>query len=513
MKTIKITRLSGTNFQGYGEIELTPRGRNIVISGENGSGKTTHFNLYTWLICGKMSDGKTAEVANYNDAQIVIGEVEFDNGMTFRRESNGKYFVNGVPTTQSDYFKQVDAMMNGGANVLAMPFNFCRLHWKDRRDILIRIAGKISAADIIANAPEIAEIADLLKRNSADEIKKRAADKRKRLKADADKIPAQIAAFKAQFDEIIPKFTVSDLQNLRDEIAELQEKTDASVGKCAKFEIAIDEIQAGITKANNQIRINETKRKMLEAQCADFDEAAITQICPICGGKINSSTNKKLCQESVTLAKDIFALNEKNAVLQRSIDAAKSKLEELYSESASALSEQKRLRDRYAKLTIKSMEVTSDLEKCKFKETLIEKVEAFEKRHVEISAQIAACDRQIYLAEMYTRTQAKLLTSAINGKFQFVRFKLFEEYKSQEGLRECCEPLMAGVPYESLSNGEKFKAATDIMRTLQKHYQVQAPIWIDDAEGYTSNSLIKIGGQQTLTLRVKDARLEISYGD
>ena len=414
MKTIKINRLSATNFQGFGEINLEPRGRNIVISGENGSGKTTHFNLYTWLICNRMSDGKTAEVANYNDAQLVTGEVEFDNGLTFRRESNGKYFVNGVPTTQSDYFKQVDAMMNGGANVLAMPFNFCRLHWKDKRDILIRLAGEISKAGIIANAPELAEIADLLKRNSADDIKKRAADKRKRLKADAEKIPAQITAFKAQFDEITPKFTVSDLQNLRDEIAETQKKLDAGAEKCAKFETAIDEIQAGITKANSEMRINETKLKMLRAQHADFDEAAITQICPICGGNIKNSTSMKLRKESGMLAKDISALNEKNALLQRSIDAAKGKLDELYSESAAALGEQKRLRNRYSKLTIQSMEVTSDLEKCKFKGALIEKVEAFEKKHIEINAQIAACDRIIYLAEMYTRTQADLLDDAIN---------------------------------------------------------------------------------------------------
>ena len=39
------------------------------------------------------------------------------------------------------------------------------------------------------------------------------------------------------------------------------------------------------------------------------------------------------------------------------------------------------------------------------------------------------------------------------------------------------------------------KAALDIVSTLSKFYDIELPIFIDDAESYTSNSMIEVKNQ------------------
>ena len=73
---------------------------------------------------------------------------------------------------------------------------------------------------------------------------------------------------------------------------------------------------------------------------------------------------------------------------------------------------------------------------------------------------------------------------------------MFKELKSTDGLEECCEPMINGVPYSSsLSKGERLKAALDILNTLQKFYGVEMPVFIDDAESYTNNSRMNLPNQ------------------
>ena len=64
--------------------------------------------------------------------------------------------------------------------------------------------------------------------------------------------------------------------------------------------------------------------------------------------------------------------------------------------------------------------------------------------------------------------------------------------------------MIDGVPYNSgLNRGAKLKAALDILKTLQRFYSIELPIFIDDAESYTSNSLVKIPNQLFLLKAVE----------
>ncbi len=88
-----------------------------------------------------------------------------------------------------------------------------------------------------------------------------------------------------------------------------------------------------------------------------------------------------------------------------------------------------------------------------------------------------------------------MITESINANFESIKFKMYEILKNGE-VRNICEATLNGVPYRNLSKGEKLKAALDFVKTMQKVSGVMFPLMIDDAESYTSNSLIEVPNQK-----------------
>ena len=58
MKTVLIKELHLLNFKGVRELHLTFNDNQTSINGKNGSGKTTIFDAFTWLLFGKDSEDR-----------------------------------------------------------------------------------------------------------------------------------------------------------------------------------------------------------------------------------------------------------------------------------------------------------------------------------------------------------------------------------------------------------------------------------------------------------------------
>lgn len=94
-------------------------------------------------------------------------------------------------------------------------------------------------------------------------------------------------------------------------------------------------------------------------------------------------------------------------------------------------------------------------------------------------------ERQLYLIETFIKTKVSLLTERINSMFEITRFKLFETQVNQ-GINECCEIMVNGVGYNSgLNSAARTQAGCDIIRTLQRHYGLLAPVFVDNRESVT----------------------------
>ncbi len=104
-------------------------------------------------------------------------------------------------------------------------------------------------------------------------------------------------------------------------------------------------------------------------------------------------------------------------------------------------------------------------------------------RHTQV-AEMDKLDALLALCEDFTRYKVQSITDAINSHFKRVRFRLFRE-QINGGLDDCCDVMMDGKPYGSLSDGEKVKAGMDIISTLSRFYGVKMPLFIDRAESVT----------------------------
>lgn len=93
---------------------------------------------------------------------------------------------------------------------------------------------------------------------------------------------------------------------------------------------------------------------------------------------------------------------------------------------------------------------------------------------------------QLYLIDEFNRTKVKTIEESINNKFKMARFKLFDE-KKNGNIEETCITTFNGIEFgRGLNTAAMINVGLDIINTLTAHYNVYAPIFIDNAESVTN---------------------------
>lgn len=124
-----------------------------------------------------------------------------------------------------------------------------------------------------------------------------------------------------------------------------------------------------------------------------------------------------------------------------------------------------------------------------------------------LAGEFQKLERHLWLMDEFTRTKVSMLEERVANKFRLVRFRLFKQLING-GLEESCDTTVDGVPYESVNHAGQIAAGLDIIRTLQEHYGLQAPIWIDQAESI--HDIPETGAQQiALVVSPSDKQLRI----
>ncbi len=128
------------------------------------------------------------------------------------------------------------------------------------------------------------------------------------------------------------------------------------------------------------------------------------------------------------------------------------------------------------------------------------------KREKELSQQIAGIDRMLDMIGEYNAAESKAIESAVNGRFKYVEFKLFDIILNGS-VNECCEAMLNGVPYTDMSYGQRIIVGIDIINILSEHYGYSVPLVIDNAESLTLP--IEAEGQTIRLVATKSKKLQI----
>lgn len=177
MTTINLVRLTIVNFMGIRElsIDFNQEGQTHIY-GANGTGKSTVFNAFTWLLFAKDSqDKKDFEIKNTVYPELNLQDHEVTaiidiNGRhevikrtyrekwvkkqgTQKKQFEGNetvLFWNDVPVTAGDFKGKVSNIIDENQfKLLTNPLFFNSLKWTDRRSILTELAGDISDESVI----------------------------------------------------------------------------------------------------------------------------------------------------------------------------------------------------------------------------------------------------------------------------------------------------------------------------------------------------------------------------
>ena len=132
----------------------------------------------------------------------------------------------------------------------------------------------------------------------------------------------------------------------------------------------------------------------------------------------------------------------------------------------------------------------------------IRREKELQKWRTTLSGDVARMQTRLEAAERLQLMEAADLQKRVNDLFPSVRFRLSRELLNGREVGHC-ELSVDGVPYSGLSTSERINAGLELINALARHYNIVAPIVIDNAEAV--NKVAPTLGQQIL-LEVSPAK-------
>lgn len=538
MKKLVVTGFTANNVANQDSVSFTTNGGNVIVTGQNGAGKTTIKNSLMWALIGNTSDGE--KLIPYNSDKLPIVEVELSDGniyTQFRKElyqrtsSDGKIsrsvncFICGTPVTLKDFEQSFSRFMpNSVLEILLDLGSFFKLKSDVQRNILTAHFSAIKDTDVIASDKSLLDLDT--KGLSIESHGEKMKSMIRRIKADRANIKPQIDLLTSQIVDV-----ADERENCKSEVAALEGELEKLNAEFMKWQEQVKNLQKPrdeLSELNREIWQLECSAKNLrdivkrnERELEKLREKYVNaaEICPTCGQSIKGEHVEKIREKIVAEGKTLKLEIEKRIAELTEIETRLENLRPKAKKLSSAIENQSA---DFAEINRIEKQRSDIRREISARKSRIEKIAAQFERNDENQSRIeqlrmqektfgknlTECERQLSLVERFVQKKMEMVTDAINSKFQFVKFKMFETQKNGE-VKNICEVTLNDVPYSKLSKGEKFKAALDVLQTFQNYYGVMLPLIIDDAESYTSNSLIDIPNQKILFKVVEGRQLQI----
>lgn len=275
---MKLTKLELLNFKGLKSFTINLNG-DVVIRGDNATGKTTVFDSVCWLLFGKDSlDRADFEIKTLNGGEPihkvnheVTGTFTLDEGGTvelkrvYREKYSSPrggevtmtghttdYFVDGVPKKEKEYKEVVNTLIDESIfKLITNPLYFNETYsWQNRRKLLLEMCGDISDEDVIASHDELRRLAELLEGRTVDDHRKVVAAKKTAINKELDMIPVRIDEAMRNKPEI-----TSDKEKLIRDI----ETLSAGIDEVEKQKAII---QNGFSSTEKESKIRDINRQL-----------------------------------------------------------------------------------------------------------------------------------------------------------------------------------------------------------------------------------------------------------
>ena len=275
---MKLTKLELLNFKGLKSFAINING-DVVIRGDNATGKTTVFDSVCWLLFGKDSLDRADFEIKTLDGGKPIHKVDHEVTGTFTLDKGGTvelkrvyrekyssprggevtltghttdYFVDGVPKKEKEYKEIVSSLVDESIfKLITNPLYFNETYsWQNRRKLLLEMCGDIDDISVINSRDDLRRLAELLEGRTVDDHRKVVAAKKTAINKELDMIPVRIDEAMRNKPEI-----ASDKEKLIRDI----ETLSAGIDEVEKQKAII---QNGFSSTEKESKIRDIKRQL-----------------------------------------------------------------------------------------------------------------------------------------------------------------------------------------------------------------------------------------------------------
>lgn len=346
MKQVVIKSMKLVNFKGLRDFSIEFNDSVTNVLGKNGSGKTTVFDAFTWLMFGKDSeDRKSFNVKTLDEKGVAIPKLphevsavivvngeeinlcrRFNEKWTKKRGSATEEFTgheeerlyNDVPMSVKDWSDKINSICSEQVfKFITNPLYFSSQKSDAQRAMLFKMAGTISDDEIAESNEDFKKLLASITGKTLEEYKREIAAKKRRIKEEIDGIPERIDERKRDMPE------AENWLSLEAELSE-KEKSLSAIEKAMT-----DKAEAYKSASNERLeiqkKISDLKQKRLnrEFEVKNAVQADYNKLM---------SEQKALSAEIQQIELDLARENQKISGYRNELEEYKQKREGLIAE-------------------------------------------------------------------------------------------------------------------------------------------------------------------------------------
>ncbi|HBG40217.1 MAG TPA: hypothetical protein DDW85_02235 [Porphyromonadaceae bacterium] len=310
METIKLKKLEIVNFKAIKELTIIFTDKETVLSGANGTGKTTILDAFMWLLFGKDSTGRSdtnfnIKTLNKNGDPIlnldhnVIGVLDVSGReVTLQRTLKEKWGVgknagkllghttdfhlNGVKlATKKEYDAEISNIIYEDVfKMVTSPWLFPSLPAETQKDMLFNMAGEISNQDVAKVDKRFIELLNAASGRTLSQYKAELSSKKTAINKELDSLPVRIDEAKRKRPEpqdwkSIKKDltkTQKDMTDVENQLSDKSKIVEANFQRKSELQKQIGEKKIQRANLENKIRSEaNTDRNHAQNSVREYD--------------------------------------------------------------------------------------------------------------------------------------------------------------------------------------------------------------------------------------------------
>ena len=279
---IELKSLDLVHFKCFPKLHLDFHEGVNSLFGANAAGKTSVYDALTWLLFDKDSAGHSRPAVKPTGApagtmpevtailevdgepiklrKVLREKWEKPRGSSIERYAGDTrdYYIDDVPLAENAYKRRIAELIDEQQfKLLTDVWAVTRMHWKDRRALLAEICGLPEDKQLLATAPQFAELTEKVGRRTVDEYKSVLMKQRKDMNANLNTLPVRVD----ECSRMVAELESLDFAVAHSESDRLQAERERVQGELVK--LANNTLAA---QARNELGALQNQLRKLEAE-------------------------------------------------------------------------------------------------------------------------------------------------------------------------------------------------------------------------------------------------------